>query len=306
MATINKPSRRHAGKAPGPARWALCLLSGCLCLGAQAAALQKQLDSGLTANAEYHAAQGPDAVLLLHGFLATHHFPTIQRLADELKDNGFAVLAPTLTLGINDRRTSLPCSALHLHTMEETLHEIRWWVDWLADQGYENLYIVGHSAGSLQALAYSLDDPNPAVRRLVLTSLVALEPLPGAKPTGASPAQARAWLAEGNDRIAEYDVSFCQGSFAAPPGVYLSYHAWDRDRVVRALADTPIPAAVIIGSNDQRFTGPAWLNTLQQAAPALRVLPNSNHFFDGMGEFALLDALLEELHSAPLRPEPAP
>lgn len=306
MASSNPLSQGRAGNATRTARWALCWLAGCLCTGVQAAPLQEQLDNGLTANAEYHATQGRDAVLLLHGFLATHHFPTIQRLADELKDNGFAVLAPTLTLGITDRRTSLPCSALHLHTMEQTLDEIRWWVDWLAGQGYANLYLVGHSAGSLQALAYSLDDPNPAVRRLILTSLVALERLPGTEPAGASASQARAWLAQGDDRIAQYDISFCHGSFAAPPQVYLSYHAWDRERVARALADTRLPTTVIVGSNDQRFTGTTWLTTLRKTAPVLHVLPDSNHFFDGMGEFALLDTLLKELHSASAATETSP
>lgn len=276
----------HRGFCRAMAAW-LCAMA---VLG-HAEPIQQRLATGLIANAEYHRGDGRQAVLLLHGFLATHHFPTIQRLVADLHEDGYTVLAPTLTLGINDRRTSLPCTALHLHTMAQTIKELGWWVDWLAVQGIDSITLLGHSAGSVQILAYTLDRPHPAVRRQILTSLVSLERLPDAKPEGASADQARAWLAGGDRRIARYDVSFCHGNFTAPPDVYLSYHAWSRQRIAAALRDTKVPATVIMGANDQRFTGMRWMAMLQASAPQLVVLPEANHFFDGMAEFALLDSI---------------
>lgn len=279
------------------ARVALALAGVLLAAWCQAAPIQQRLANGLVANAEFNRGSTDHAVLVLHGFLATHQFPTITRIVTELSDQGYTVLAPTLTLGISNRVTSLPCNALHLHTFEDSSRELRWWVNWLGDQGYRDITLVGHSAGSIRILAYTLDDPHPAVRRQVLTSLVSLERLPGAKPTGTSTEQAEQWLAQGQQRVARYDVSFCHGNFTAPPAVYLSYHAWTRKRVAQALRDTRIPAVVIVGANDRRFTGGDWLQMLEASAPRLVVLNDANHFFDGMAEFALYDAIGQALQA---------
>lgn len=273
----------------------VCLLA----LPCAADPIQQRLANGLVANADYHRGDNGQAVLLLHGFLATHQFPTIQHVASDLSDEGYTVLSPTLTLGINDRTTSLPCTALHLHTMARTIEELGWWVDWLAAQGNPNITLIGHSAGSIQVLAYSLEHPNPAVRQLILTSLVSLERLPEMAPAGTSASQAAQWLAAGQSPIATYDVSFCHGNFTAPPDVYLSYHAWSKQRIAQALRDTKIPTTVIMGANDSRFTGTGWMPMLRQYAPRLVVLKDANHFFDGMAEFALLDAVNAALHAQP-------
>lgn len=265
----------------------VCALSG----PCRAEAIQQRLANGLVANAEYHHGSGKQAVLVLHGLLATHHFPTIQSIVGELRDNGYTVLAPTLTLGINDRKTSLPCNALHLHTMAQTVQELGWWVNWLAAQGNDDISLVGHSAGSVQVLAYTQGDPHPVVRRQVLTSLVPLERLPGTEPAGAGAAQARQWRAAGDRHIARYDLSFCHGNFSAPPEVYLSYRAWDKQRVLEALRKTRLTTTVIMGGNDDRFTGDTWMSALHKDVPNLVVLPTANHFFDGMAEFALLDSI---------------
>jgi len=275
------------------------LLAGTLATLCQAEPIQQRLANGLVANADYHREPGNKAVLVLHGFLATHHFPTIHSIAEELRDGGYTVLAPTLTLGVNNRGTSMPCSALHLHTMEDTVQELSWWVNWLAAQGHTDISLIGHSAGSVQVLAYSLKQPHPAVRRQILTSLVSLERLPGAEPEGASEAQARQWLAAGDKHIAKYDVSFCHGNFTSPADVFLSYHEWDQQRISDALQETRLPTAVIMGGEDQRFTGTAWMPRLQHSAPRLIVLPGANHFFNGMAEFPLLESIVTELQREP-------
>ncbi len=59
-----------------------------------------ELQQGLTARAEYRAgARDKPAVLILHGFLQTHNFPTVHNLAEGLVTAGYSVLTPTLTLG---------------------------------------------------------------------------------------------------------------------------------------------------------------------------------------------------------------
>lgn len=297
-------SRRPCATLPTIARLSAACVIVFACLQAnviQAAALQQRLPNGLLANAEYYPSQkNKTAVLVLHGLLATHHFPTIQRLADELRDSGYGVLTPTLTLGINDRKTSLSCTALQLHTLEQNVAELSWWVDWLVDHGYHNVYLIGHSLGSVQILAYSLGKPNPAVRKLILTSLVPQGRLPGMDPLGESSQQAAARLARGDNSIGRYDLGFCHGNFTAPPNVYRSYHRWDENKVLAALHSTPTATAVILGGADHLFTPNNWIELLRTVTDHLTVLPNASHFFDGLDEFALF----QQVHRELLTPSP--
>jgi pimeloyl-ACP methyl ester carboxylesterase len=276
----------------------LCLL---LNAGAGAEPFQQRLPGGLLANADYHQgdAQYP-AVLVLHGLLATHNFPTVQHIAVELQDSGYTVLTPTLTLGVSNRNASLPCTALQLHSMQQTVAELAWWVDWLADKGHRDIFLIGHSAGSLQILVYSLDQPNPAVRGQILSSLVSLERLPDQEPAGESTERARERLAAGDHSIARYDVSFCHGNFTSPPEVFLSYAEWDKPRVAQALRQTAVPTTVIMGGDDQRFTGTGWMPMLREATERLVILEGASHFFDHSAEFLLLDSVHEALSSVPV------
>lgn len=284
---------------PGCRGWLGLLLSLVVTAhGLQAKPIQQRLASGLIANADYHeGAPDKPAALILHGLLATHHFPTVQNIAQDLRDNDFTVLTPTLTLSVGNRTTSLPCTALQLHTMEQTVAELGWWINWLAEHGHRHIYLIGHSAGSLQTLIYSLGDRHPAVRGQILTSLVALEALPGEEPVGEPPERARERLAKGDHGIAKYDVSFCHGTFTAPPEVYLSYHNWNRQRVAEALRNTTLPVSVIMGGNDQRFTGTSWMPMLRDTGKPLVILEGASHFFDSPAEFDLLDSVQTALQA---------
>jgi dienelactone hydrolase len=78
--------------------WLLPLLMGLGIPCAHAETVTLTLANKLMATAEFHEGE-PDkpAVILLHGFLQTHQFPTIKRLADSLADEGYTVLASSPT-----------------------------------------------------------------------------------------------------------------------------------------------------------------------------------------------------------------
>lgn len=293
------PRFNHHWPPWAPVFLPILLFLGTALVPCHADEIQVSLANGLKANADYRpaAVEGP-AVLILHGFLATSQFPTVQHIAEELNDAGYTVLAPTLTLGVSNRTTSLPCNALHLHDMEQTIDELAWWVDWLVAKGHDQIHLIGHSSGSLQLLIYSLDNPHPAIRQLVLTSLVSLERLPGVEPQGESREMAQQRLSRGDHSIAKYDVSFCHGNFAAPPEVFLSYNHWTKPRIVEALQATRIPTTVIMGGNDTRFTGTSWMPMLRHATPQLITLDGASHFFDGESEFDLLDSVLAAIQDS--------
>ena len=100
------------------------------------------------------AQRDKPAVLLLHGFLQTRDFPTVATLARGLRDAGYPVLSPTLSLNIPNRSQSLACEAIHRHSLDDDIGEIARWVDWLKSHGHRSIVLIGHSFGSLQLLAY--------------------------------------------------------------------------------------------------------------------------------------------------------
>jgi len=78
------------------------------------------------AQADYLAGDAnKPAVLILHGFLTTNKFHTVVAMAKGLNDEGYSVLSPTLSLGINNRKSSIKCNSIHTHTLEQDLIEVK-------------------------------------------------------------------------------------------------------------------------------------------------------------------------------------
>jgi len=60
------------------------------------------------------------------------------------------------------------------------------------------------------------------------------------------------------------------------------------------MREVSTPQAYLMGSMDDRL-GPAWIEQLRQTGQPLTIIPGANHFMDGEYEFALQDAVLEQL-----------
>ena len=255
---------------------------------AQGEVIQKTVEEGVTATAEYRVGD-PDkpAILVLHGFLQTRDFSTVRRLADALYDWNYTVLAPTLTLGIDTRARSLPCEAIQTHTMADSVDEVRMWVEWLAAQGHERIILVGHSSGSATHVAYLADSPHPAVKEAILISLVAFGPGKLSYETEAHAQTARGVLEDGTDALGEYALAFCR-TYPTTARNFLSYYDWSRPRVAEALSKLDVPAHIIVGDKDQRMTA-EWVESMRAAHGDVIVIQGANHFFDDAHEFDLLD-----------------
>lgn len=271
-----------------------CLLVCLLLLPrlALAEAVQMEVRSGIRAGAEYlHGQPAKPAVLLLHGFLQTHNFPTLASLARGLHDAGYTTLTPTLSLGIPGRKQSLACEALHRHTLEDDVSEIALWVNWLKSHGHRDIVLAGHSFGSMQLLAYLSGKYDPAIRGYVGASLV--ETQMGEQP--------RARLIESLKKKIKQDdrgpvsgrLSFCKKFFATPSSL-LSYARWDQSRTLAALRAYHGEKLLIMGGADDRL-GHRWLKTLKDTGVRLIVVEGASHFLDGEHEFDLLDGVLSLL-----------
>lgn len=258
------------------------------------------MPNGMAALADYRPGQ-PDkpALLLLHGFLQTHNFPTVFRLTEALHGEGYTVLAPTLTLGVPNRRQSLACEAIHSHTLHSDAAEIERWLDWLAGRGHRSVILVGHSTGSLNLLNYASEHRHPSVRKLIGISLVEARLELYGKQRRSLEADLRKRIARGDAGLIEYPLSFCRKYLATPAGL-LSYLEWSPERMLATVRRLDLPQAYVMGDQDDRL-GNNWIQRLSGTGKRLHIIRGANHFMDGEHEFDLLDEVLAELRR-PLEP----
>lgn len=279
----------------------LCLLISALPAWARAEIVQLEMRPKISGSAEYLAGQrGRPAVLLLHGFLQTRDYPTVATLARGLNDAGYAVLSPTLSLGIPNRRQSLACEAVHNHSMDDDIGEITRWVGWLKSHGHRSIVLVGHSFGSLQLLAYLSGQPDKAVTSYIGASLI--ETQIGTAARSALIAQLENRVASRQPGLVTQNLSFCK-KYPSTPSALLSYVRWDQARTLAAVKAAPVKVQLIMGDKDNMIDH-NWITALQHIRAPMRVVPGANHFLDGAHEFDLLDmtlAFLGSLNKAPSR-----
>ncbi|MFN3594509.1 MAG: alpha/beta hydrolase [Thiobacillaceae bacterium] len=280
-------------------RLRLTLLLGVLLGFTQAWAERVTLDlrPGLTAHAEYRpGAEDKPAVLILHGFLQTHNFPTVHNLADGLASAGYSVLTPTLTLGVTHRRQSLSCEAIHTHTHEGNVREIDAWLRWLKARGHRRIVLIGHSLGSAELLLYLQARRPGDVVHFIALSLV--ESRSDDQPDGLEALRQamRQRVARGDRSLLSHPLSFCR-NFNAAPQTFASYLAITPERLLAAAKGLPIPATFIMGGGDERL-GSGWIERLERTGRTVIVIPNASHFLDGEHEFELIDTVLATLKQA--------
>ena len=261
---------------------------------AHADRIENRLASGIVLSAEFEAGNPRQpAIFLLHGFLQTHEFPTVKRLADSLTTAGYTTLSPTLSLGISRRAKSLPCEAAHRHTLEQDVAEIEAWMDWLGRHHPGPIVFIGHSYGSLQGMVYAAYKPHPALRRVIALSLIDTEQKPFDASRAKMLARAKAGLTKGNKSLMNFALGHCK-QYTATPQSYLSYANWNRKQVLDLARSSRVPVNVVMGGKDSRM-GAGWAQALMTAGVQVKSIEGANHFFDAEYEFDLLDLILNIL-----------
>lgn len=258
---------------------------------ARAETVEIPLPGGIHASAEYLPGDPEKpAVLVLHGFMQTHQYLTVFGLVHESHDSGFSVLAPTLSLGIDRRRQSMDCEAVHTHDLSHDVREIGLWVDWLKTRGHDSILLVGHSSGSLKLLAYAEQAPDPAVRGVVATSLIDLGNHPPEQVTAARALQAR-----DPEQLVHFPLGFCR-HYTTTPAAFLSYAGWGKARILAALKRLTVPFTVVMGSADRRMDAD-WPELLQAQGVRVEMIEGANHFFSGEKEFDLYERVIPLLET---------
>ena len=253
--------------------------------------MELDLAPGVVGQAEYWpGGANMPAVLIMHGFLQTRDFPTVSRLAEALADEGFSVLLPTLSLGLNRRQQSLACEAVHTHSMPQDVAELRAWSEWLIERTGKAPVLIGHSVGGVQLAALLDGNPDLRIGRVALISLSYFGDEQGPEQLADLRARARADLQRDPQAMHSYALSYCR-QYTTTAADLLSYLDWDKERLRHALLSASRPVSVIYGDKDERIDK-AWLDALGSRGVDVRPVAGANHFFDLAHEFDLLDEIL--------------
>ena len=252
--------------------------------------ISARLADNKTVTAEFHSGEpGSPAVLIVHGFLQTRNYLTVSTIAESAAEAGYTVLTPTLSLGVSERKKSLQCDAIHVHSFEEDVAEIDYWVKWLEKKGHRKIVVIGHSFGSLQLLGYLLNHSSSSVSQFIATSLLDTS-------REQSPEKLQAYLLDAQNRVknsdkslGEYALSYCK-KYVSPASAYLSYATWSRKRILNSVKKANIPTTVILGSKDKRLD-PDWHKELKIFGAKVIMIDGANHFFSADHEFDLLETV---------------
>ncbi len=266
---------------------------------AGAETVSREVRSGVMAMAEYEQGEADKpAVVVLHGFLQTNNYLTLSNIKEAVVDNGYSLLAPVMSLDVNKRTTSLPCQATHKHTMQDSLAEVDSWMQWLKSKGHTEVVLIGHSFGSVQAVAYIEkrfgNTSFPAMKKVIGVSLIDSEYVPDIKRREQDRNIARKRLQQKDSDIYAYRLSYCH-QYRAPARSFLSYADWTSDRILSALKSLTTRTEIIsiLGSKDKRVPT-NWPDKQKKAGADVRIVEDANHFFGGNQQIDLID-LLDEI-----------
>ena len=228
-------------------------------------------------------------VLILHGFLQTKDFSTVNMLATALNDSDYTVLSPTLSLGINNRKQSLSCEAIHTHSLDSDVDELKQWIEWLHRKTGKKVTLIGHSSAAQVLLKYYESNKVEFIGHTILISVPYFVSSPDAKENKNNFKKAQAAVKENSDLLDTYSLGYCE-TYPTYARNFLSYYNWGRDKTSNIIAKYSEQIFIILGTNDKRIDE-AWRQQLQNINSSTYLIEGANHFFDQTHKFDLIDTV---------------
>ena len=235
----------------------------------------------------------PPPVMVLHGFLQTNEFSTVSRLVGALQDMGYTVLSPTLSLGISNRKRSLSCEAIHTHSLDSDVDEIRQWIEWLHEKTGKPVTMIAHSSGGPVILKYMEDSNAEYIDHVVLISLSYYSAGSITRENQEHAEKALKAINSGSNPMDTYALSYCD-TYPSYARAFLSYYNWDRAKITSVVGRFNDRVSIILGTDDKRIDS-AWQQQLQEQHNDVIMIEGANHFFDQTHEFDLFDTIEELL-----------
>ena len=226
-------------------------------------------------------------VLILHGFLQTKEFSTVDMLATALNDSDYTVLSPTLSLGINNRKQSLSCEAVHTHSLDSDAVELKQWIEWLHKKTGKTVTLIGHSSAGQVLLKYMDSYDAKFIDHAILISVSYFASDSDDNKNNFKKAQVA--IKENSNLIDTYSLDYCE-VYSTYARNFLSYYSWDRDKTSHVISKFRDQVSIILGTSDKRISGD-WRRQVQNINSSTYLIEGANHFFDQAHEFDLIDTV---------------
>ena len=249
-----------------------------------------KISDKITANAEYYPGEeNKPVILILHGFMLTHNFPTVKRLAESLNESGYNILTPSLSLGISQRKKSLACEAIHTHSLEKDVMELDLWVQWLQKKSSKEIILIGHSTGSIHLAYYLSHHPSDKIKQIIFIAMPSLSPAFRTSEIGKLQKKAEQFVLNKNNSLHDFKLSYC-GKYPTTAKNFLSYLQLSKENITLYIDKISTPKALIIGTKDIRIDH-SWSHKLTKHDVNIITIDGADHFFDYEYEFDLLDVI---------------
>ncbi len=247
----------------------------------------------LKANAEWSVPEGVKprvAILWLHGLFQTHRMrEPISQQREFWVSEGYPVLSPTLTLGVNDRKEPYDCSYPLDHPYELNIEEIKEWVRWLKGQGVERIILAGHSMGG-QEVIHAAEELS---KDKAVVGVLAVAPAKGVPRKHPLLKKAGQLVEKGEGKkLLETSFFYCQKTKVSARTLY-TYYGIDRN-IGRSLQRIEVPVLIVWGGEDDRVKDlPTFLEPYLKENIRVEVIDYADHFFRDLAAEDLRDIAIE-------------
>lgn len=278
---------------------------------AQAEDVQIKDPNGLILNASLELAEGKTVkdrvVLLTHGTLAHNKMEIIATMQALLAERGYSSLAPSLSLGVSDRKGMYDCKTPAVHQHYDAMDEIGLWLNWLKGQGASDVILAGHSRGGNQTAWFAARENDPAVSKVILIAPATWSAERAAESfqkrhskslkDSFAEAQAMVDAGKGAEFMKASGYLYCPGADVTAEA-FVSYYETDaRRHTPELMGMISKPTLVIAGTEDTIVKG--LIEEVQPLADAgkveLAIIEDADHFFLDFYAEDAADAIAEFL-----------
>jgi pimeloyl-ACP methyl ester carboxylesterase len=263
----------------------------------------KQGNLTLNANMQLVDEQPVDGrvALITHGTLAHNGMEIISTLQDLLADEELPSLAINLSLGLDNRHGMYDCAKPHNHKHTDAVSEINLWLEWLKNQGADEIVLIGHSRGGNQTAWYSNLYPETAIAQVLVAPATwsesdARESYKQRYGQSLQSVLSQAEKMQPQGIMETTNFIYCAET-QVTAGSFINYYQPDtRFNTPTLLQQTALPSLVIIGSED---------NTVSNLSEAMAEVDNANiaslliedadHYFRDLYADEMVEGIIEFL-----------
>lgn len=286
----------------------MVLLANMLLLSPSTFAQPVQLNrAGLHLNGNLISAEDKNklAFLIVHGTWAHASMELPLSLQTLLEAEGYASLAITLSLGIDNRQGFFDCKSPIVQGHEAAIAEIHAWYLFLRKQGYDNVVLIGHSRGGAQAALYQQRYPQDQLVALALIAPMVWQADVEAKAykdkfgldLDARVSAAEKSLKENINLFTPPGILYCKKTPVSPRAFIGYYSAMPEKNTPTLLKNTTVPAIIYLGDKDPISKAFVEQKTYFVANKNISIftVEGADHFFRDLYADELIEDLLERL-----------